>query len=192
MRVSLGLQAQFSGGDTAGLEADAPGVFHPLWVDNRTGVVQVWTAPVRVKGRAIVNGSEELSRLEDLSAMSRIDFTGAGYDAETGTVTLEAQLVNTSKATFRSPIKARVLSVSTELARAVEITNADNRMTGPGAVWDFTDTLMNGELKPGEKSRMKRFSFHLTGLLKIDRSQLNKFLNLAVRMEARVLGSTTR
>ncbi len=39
-----------NGGDTAGLVADADGVFHPLWIDNRTGVHQVWTATVKVRG----------------------------------------------------------------------------------------------------------------------------------------------
>ena len=36
-------------GDTAGLAADASGAFHPLWVDNRTGVRQVFTAAVVVR-----------------------------------------------------------------------------------------------------------------------------------------------
>ncbi|HLK59977.1 MAG TPA: sialidase family protein [Chthonomonadaceae bacterium] len=36
-------------GDTAGLCADGNGVFHALWVDNRTGVLQVWTAPITVQ-----------------------------------------------------------------------------------------------------------------------------------------------
>jgi hypothetical protein len=35
-------------GDTAGLAADAGGAFFPLWIDNRTGVRQVWTAAVTV------------------------------------------------------------------------------------------------------------------------------------------------
>lgn len=34
----------FMGGDTAGLAADAAGTFHAVWVDNHTGVPQVWTA----------------------------------------------------------------------------------------------------------------------------------------------------
>jgi hypothetical protein len=38
-----------TGGDTAGLTADSTGVFHALWIDNRTGVQQVWTAPITVK-----------------------------------------------------------------------------------------------------------------------------------------------
>jgi hypothetical protein len=34
--------------DTTGLAADAAGTFHPVWIDDRTGVLQVWTAAVRV------------------------------------------------------------------------------------------------------------------------------------------------
>jgi hypothetical protein len=36
-------------GDTAGLTADAEGVFHPVWIDNRTGIPQVWTTSVKVR-----------------------------------------------------------------------------------------------------------------------------------------------
>ncbi len=36
-------------GHTAALAADAAGIFHPVWVDNRTGVLQVWSAAVSVK-----------------------------------------------------------------------------------------------------------------------------------------------
>jgi hypothetical protein len=49
VRVSLN-SFTFLGGDTAGLVADATGVFHPVWVDNRTGTPQVWTATVTVEG----------------------------------------------------------------------------------------------------------------------------------------------
>jgi hypothetical protein len=39
-------------GDTAGLAADALGDFHPIWVDNRSGVLQVYTAKVSVRDLA--------------------------------------------------------------------------------------------------------------------------------------------
>ena len=39
----------FMGGDTAGLAADASGVFHAVWVDNHTGVPQVWSATVSMQ-----------------------------------------------------------------------------------------------------------------------------------------------
>ena len=37
-----------NGGDTAGLATAADGAFHPVWVDDRTGVPQVYTARVTV------------------------------------------------------------------------------------------------------------------------------------------------
>ena len=45
-------ETRLNGGDTAGLTADADGTFHAVWVDNRTGTHQVWTAPVEVRGAA--------------------------------------------------------------------------------------------------------------------------------------------
>jgi hypothetical protein len=45
-----------SAGDTAGLRADANGVFHALWIDNRTGTGQLYTAPVRVSGTVARQG----------------------------------------------------------------------------------------------------------------------------------------
>jgi hypothetical protein len=38
-------------GDTAGLAASADGLFHALWIDNRTGVQQVWTSAISVRSR---------------------------------------------------------------------------------------------------------------------------------------------
>ncbi len=37
-----------TGGDTAGLAAGVDGRFHALWIDNRTGTQQVWTAAITV------------------------------------------------------------------------------------------------------------------------------------------------
>ena len=37
-----------NGGDTAGLTAAADGRFHAIWIDNRTGIQQVWTAAVSI------------------------------------------------------------------------------------------------------------------------------------------------
>lgn len=43
-------ETRFNGGDTAGLTADADGVFHACWIDNRAGVHQMWTTTVAVRG----------------------------------------------------------------------------------------------------------------------------------------------
>jgi hypothetical protein len=39
----------YKGGDTSGLAADAAGVFHALWADQRSGIGQVFTATVAVE-----------------------------------------------------------------------------------------------------------------------------------------------
>jgi hypothetical protein len=40
-----------TGGDTWAMVADGEGAFHPIWVDRRTGLFQVWTAAIRVRAR---------------------------------------------------------------------------------------------------------------------------------------------
>jgi hypothetical protein len=42
-------EGDHSQGDTAGLAAGADGVFHVLWQDNRTGLMQAWTAAVTAR-----------------------------------------------------------------------------------------------------------------------------------------------
>src|SRR5574341_154833 len=45
LRVEVGISGfTFNGGHTAGMSVTADGLFHPFWVDNRTGVPQIWTA----------------------------------------------------------------------------------------------------------------------------------------------------
>src|SRR5207244_1733849 len=57
----------FGVGDTAGMAATADGVFHAFWFDNRTGVQQLYTAPIYIDSSAVRNGSPSLSDLENVS-----------------------------------------------------------------------------------------------------------------------------
>jgi hypothetical protein len=43
-------QTYFKGGDTSGLAADANGVFHALWADQRSGIGQVYTSTITIGG----------------------------------------------------------------------------------------------------------------------------------------------
>ena len=42
-------ESRKNSGDTAGLAADADGAFHPVWIDNRSAIPQMWTAMVKVR-----------------------------------------------------------------------------------------------------------------------------------------------
>jgi hypothetical protein len=159
----FGTMFSFNGGHTAGMAADAGGQFHPFWIDNRTGVEQIWTASVSVDGSAVVNGSKELEKLTDVSDKVTLDFKNSRFDRATGMVSIDAYLGNTSDVTLRQPILLRVLSVDSKIGKPT-IENASNHEPGPGAVWDFSDSVANKDvgLVRGEVSKPKQLNFRLT------------------------------
>jgi hypothetical protein len=83
LSLSVALNSfMFLGGDTAGLVADAAGVFHAVWVDNRTGIPQVWTAPVTVTQgaageRAPERGAEPTGRGSPPAPSAGVPLAGA-------------------------------------------------------------------------------------------------------------------
>jgi hypothetical protein len=149
---------QFFAGDYAGLTADAAGTFHAFWIDNRTGLPQIWTAPIRVFGKAVMNGDPSLSAFKDVSSDVRIKIVGNSYDRVSNTLTIAVQLENNSKEVIRGPIKLRLVSLSSPLGNP-SVANADNDISNPGAVWDFTPTLKNNELQEKEDSATKDLIF---------------------------------
>jgi len=135
-----------SAGDTAGLRADANGVFHALWIDNRTGTGQLYTAPVRVSGTVARQGGLGAG-LADISEAVAVDLTDVAIDPKTQVATLELRLRNKAKQPVKGRLLARILSSQSEVGTA-EILNADNGESGSGAVFDFTPLLAGDELKP--------------------------------------------
>src|SRR6266850_700 len=104
-----------AGGRTAGMAADTNGVLHPFWVDNRTGVSQIWTAPVVVKGSVAKNGSSDLAKLDDISASAFLELTNCGSERASNLVYCTARVKNTSKETLTGPLKLRVIALKSEL-----------------------------------------------------------------------------
>ena len=132
----------FLGGDTDGLVADAGGVFHPVWIDNRNGVPQVWTAPVRVsrtRSSAIAG--------DDVSAKVTVDVSNARFDPGLDSLTLVVSLRNTSTETLRGPFAVSMTKVDSDLADPVAGTND----------WTFGDI----SIAPGATSRPRTWRFAL-------------------------------
>jgi hypothetical protein len=151
-----------AGGHTGGLAADASGTFHPFWVDNRTGVSQVWTATVSVRGHPARNGSAELANLADVTDNVMIVCTNTGYDPITSQASVDVQIQNTSKETIFGPVKARLISLKSQAGGSINILTTDNKENGAGAILDFTSLLTNNELRPGDKSRVKHLEFRIS------------------------------
>jgi hypothetical protein len=109
LNVSLNNFA-YLGGDTNGLVAAADGLFHPVWVDNRTGVPQVWTAAVKVHPAAPISG-------KDVSGQVMLRVEQNRYDRATETLTAVVRLQNTSQQTLRGPFRVQIADATSALGR---------------------------------------------------------------------------
>lgn len=151
----------YNGGDTGGMAAAADGVFHTFWVDNRTGVQQLWTAPVTVHGEASLNGASDLAALDDVTALIALEVSRTHYDPLTKTTTLTVALTNTSKKTVTGPLKVRVMSL-TSVNGAPRVVGADNGEVSAGAVWDFTRLLVDNRIRPRETTKARTLVIQMT------------------------------
>jgi hypothetical protein len=156
----------YSAGHTGGMSADPSGVFHPVWVDNRTGVAQIWTSAVTVGGTVIKHGSADLADLDDIADKLKLEVDSTDFDAAKNVVTLTVHLKNTSKEVVVGPLKGRVRRTSSNVGN-VAIVNADNHLQGQGAVWDFSSLLRSGQLKPDESSQTRKLIFELSNVHQI-------------------------
>ena len=188
--VNLGLYLDnftFTGGDTGGLAADAAGRFHPFWIDNRTGVPQIWTARVTVRGAVSKNGAPELLELSDFSDRVRFEATATSYDRAKHEATLSVRIKNVSKQTLMGPLKLRATSLQSDLG-AVEAANSDNGQLGPGAIWNFSPSLKDNRLLPGESSESKLLIFRLSNLRPLTDGKT--FRKLMVTFQANLFGKS--
>jgi len=189
LKTYIGLFAfTYMGGDTAGMAADAAGVFHPFWVDNRTGVAQLWTAPVRVDGKARLNGSPDLEKLSNITEHMKLSFGNARYDRESQTISAEVFLTNTSDRKLNAPIKVRVLAISS-VAGLVEVVDTDNDLKQAGAVWDFTPFLEGGALAPGKETKPRTIRFRLHNPKPFRPLPETRYAVSLVTLETRILGN---
>jgi hypothetical protein len=162
LKLQLHMQPhEFWAADYSGLAADAAGIFHALWTDNRTGMPQLWTAPVAISGAVVRNGDPLLAQLVDVSSKVALEIVGTQLERASGKLGMTLRLINTSTDTLRAPFKVRALGMSSQLAEIVTATNASNGITGVGAVWDFTAVVPGGFLAPNATSGLQSMAFSL-------------------------------
>ena len=167
-----------AGGHTTGMAVDAGGAFFPTWGDNRTGVAQLWTAPITVSGTVARHGSPELSALDEVSGQVKIEVVNRTFDQRTGMLSMRVRLRNASRDTVLSPVKLRARTLESQLGVA-EVIGADNGEKGTAALWDLSSLLPNGVLLPGARSQERAMEFRLTSLrpLKAGRPFQNALLS---------------
>ncbi|MDD5543153.1 MAG: sialidase family protein [Acidobacteriia bacterium] len=166
-----------NGGDYMLFEADSTGVFHPFWVDSRTGTQQLWTAHVRVEDSQLKPKLEAQSTvMTDVTKDILLVGGPIEFDAASNQAVIDIRLKNISA----HPISGR-LSVTVKTfglppgwsaqrrpaanLRSPDILNATNNKTGAGAVFDYSRTLGDFEsLGPGEITEAIPWRLQLQGL----------------------------
>jgi hypothetical protein len=186
VQVSVTSDRWLNSGHTAGLAADAKGVFHAVWVDNRTGFNQLWTAPVSVAGVAVKNSLPELSALDDVSERVKIDSATLLFNSAEHTATIRAKLTNRGDEKIRGPLRILVTDLNSKIW-TVAIRDSDNNTAGIGALW--TVGLPAGGLAPGETIPVGPLSFrveHIDELVPVGLTQSFELMRLTMRVYGRM------
>ncbi|MGH7720697.1 MAG: sialidase family protein [Gemmatimonadaceae bacterium] len=199
-------RAYTGAGETQGLAASADGAFHPLWIDNRTGVPQMWIARVTVNGRATrsgrvasakpatsptdssqARGPVDASKEIDVTRDVGMELTSPKYDPATRIVSVEARLVNRSSRLLTAPLRVVVLAATSALG-PVQIVGAGDGVIPPeGVPLDFTAQLPAGGLQPGKTTAARRLEFRVGQRPSPARASVNlNALSVHTRVFARV------
>jgi hypothetical protein len=148
-----------TGGETAGLIADETGYFHAVWVDDRTGVDQLWTAAIGVNGAPTKNGDPNSAGMEDVSSDVSL-LTDTLVNQRNTIVSATVRLRNDSNHKLRYPLELRVVSIGSQVA-TLEILDSDNHQKGPGAIWNIPQSVDNA-IDPGQTSQPVTLTFKLS------------------------------
>jgi hypothetical protein len=175
--VSPGRERTARPGDTAGLAADASGAFYVLWVDDRTGVHQVWTAPVTAS-------DYKTTPMRDVTDSVRVEFAATRDDTTSKTVSVDVRITSAAASPLRGPFVLDVLSAAADTAAGgAVVLNADNHRDGAGATWRFV-TPNDAPLERGKSTAPRTLQFKYPGELALYRDPVN--------MRVRVLAPVAR
>jgi hypothetical protein len=156
----------FNAGDYGGMAADASGVFHPLWADNRTGLHQLWTSAIAVNAKGVLHGSPELAQLTEITDKVSLEILSTNYDRATNTLTCETRLINTSAQKLNGPFKVKVVSLTSDIGGQIKLIDNKDEATPV-----FELAAPNNLLQPGESSQPKQFVFRLADIQPLRRGR---------------------
>jgi hypothetical protein len=170
------------GGETSGLVADARGLFHLLWVDNRTGNSEMWTAAVEVGGE-VHPGAPDLpgGGWKDVTRDVTVEYFDAYYDASSKKVGTQVRLSTTSDA-----LKGKTLTL--RVTRAVsafgDVDLADGNSTAGSRLLTFA---LNESAEKGRYgSPARELTFKLRGEPRPNRASIDILTNNLLRIGTRV------
>jgi hypothetical protein len=158
--VTVSSGSLLTGGDTPGLTASRDGTFHPLWVDTRTGIPQLYTATVTVTGSGILHGGYGLETMEDVTKQLALQIRNVVYDQSTQTLTFDMFVKNSSSTGVKGPLKLRVLNPASLLGDP-RFPESENGQVTNGVLLSLR--LSSTLLSPDAESPRTRVTVRLEG-----------------------------
>lgn len=153
-------------GDYFGMATSSDGTFHPIWLDGRTGLHQIWTANVVVAHAEKANDKKPNPALieTDVSDQVEVISNPMRQFTPTGTLAFPIRLKNKSDKPIYGPITLEITSLAADGAAPL-ILNANNKSEGVGAIFDYTRALGDFEsLLPGKISEEVIWRFKISPL----------------------------
>jgi len=183
----------FNGGAFTSMTTNAAGDFYPVWIDNRTGVNEAWTAPIHVNGQVTRYGDQKWSSLVDVSARMTMELTEHSFHLSDGSLVIKARLRNDTSSPVCKPIVFRAVTLQS-WSGTPSAANTDNGVVGPGAAWNFDDTFPKACLANQEWSGIREFRFRLTNIRYPNESiSASRTSNSGLlKLEGRILGTLAK
>ena len=120
-------------GDYGGFVARADGGFQAIWVDNRTGVPQIFSAAISVTpvARTREERDRELGRVVSDSVLASV--SGVSFDPKSCTVRLDVELLNRARRSVALPLAVRVEQAISQLGSPIPVGGARDDLGRP--IW---------------------------------------------------------
>lgn len=133
-------------GDYGGFAARADGAFQPVWIDNRTGVPQLFTATITVApaARRPEDRDRELGRLVSDSVLATV--SAVSFDPRSCTVQLGIELLNRADRGVALPLTVRIEQALSQLGVPVPVDGGRDDLGRP--IWQVGSP---GRLAPGAR-----------------------------------------
>lgn len=182
----LGISMRFlaPGSFLTSMGTDSNGAFHAVWQEWHGGKQQLWTRAVTV-GPSAIPQRPAINGLQDVTSAIEFEFANNRYDQATQTFFVDVILLNKGLEPINTPIRIQAQHLRSDF-EAVEIDNADNGARSDGAVWDVSDSVLDGSLMPGQRSHPRTLGFSLPGHTPIKTKGWTNPVSVATRVFAKM------
>jgi hypothetical protein len=174
-------------GDYGAIATTPDGRFHAIWVDSRTGVPQLYTAPITVAGSASRRGDAAVDSLTNVSSAIEATILSSSYDHVRHRVRMSLQLRNTSERALALPLLVQLRSLASHLGTP--------RLVGATGNPTVVINSVPGErssLRPGEVSGPTELEFEFDSFVPLMGRRHPRWIATLVRFTVIVNGRYLR